>query len=172
MKTRTKSALVLLGTLLIGIVIGIMAWSTVHNRQLERTRSLRSRGALEDVIVHAVSPLSSEKEAEIREIVSGVADELNELFREAFEVRTRKLDSMLVQLDQVLSPEERARLEAWRERNSRSSRSRSRRDSSAHQAGRDSSDYQGSRRDSSSHDGRRKGTSSKDDDHDKRPDQD
>ena len=150
MKTRIKSVFVLLATLAIGIAIGVMAWSAVHNMQLERTRSLRSRGALEDVIVGAIGPLASEKEVRIREIIGGVADELNDLFRQAYEARTHKLDSMRQQLNEILSDEEQAKLDAWSDRNRRSARQSGRRDSSAQSHGRrGSSEHNGGREDAS-----------------------
>ena len=123
MNAKTKSALVLLGTLILGIVIGVLVQTTVHNQQVERARSLRDRGALSDVIERVVEPNSDQQVEAIRVIVGRFEAQLSELSRESWLMRSAIFDSMHEALvDSVLSGDQALALGEWRERNRRPSR--------------------------------------------------
>lgn len=131
MKPKTKSALVLFTTLILGVAIGVMAWSTYHNREVARARSLRTQGALSEVVSDAIGDMGVEQRALVLEIVKGVEDELTDLFHLTFRTRTTMLDSMREELNPILSEQQIDRMDAWFDRNRRSSRSGARHDSTS-----------------------------------------
>jgi hypothetical protein len=128
MNSKTKSALVLLGTLMLGIAIGAMLWTAVHNKQMAEIRSLRTRGALPRVIESVVEPIDAEQRENVRAVVSRYEDGLSEIYREMARARTSATDSLRLYLGEFLNESQIARLDDWlreRRRSPRSSSARS-----------------------------------------------
>ncbi len=124
MNTKLKSALVLLGTLVLGIVIGVLVQTAVHNQRMETARSLRNRGALSDVIERVVKPRNEEQAEEIRALVNRYEAKLSEMLRESWKTRGAEFDSMRQALiDSVLFDDQVTALDEWRERNRHQPRS-------------------------------------------------
>ena len=131
MNSKTKSALVLLGTLILGVVIGAMAWTTLHNKRVEEIRSLRERGRLSSVVEDVISPVDANQAAEIREIVADYEARLSAVLEQMHVARRAASDSMRARLTPLLSDEQATNFERWLERNRRPSRSNGRRDSTS-----------------------------------------
>lgn len=124
MKTRTKSAFVLLGTLVIGVILGVLLQTAIQNNRMERVRSLRDRGALPDVIIGVVNPRDAAQEIAIREIVMRYEEQHSTRIRGYWEARSELFDAMHQELvGSVLSTDQIEALDKWRERNRRSGRS-------------------------------------------------
>jgi len=124
MKTRTKSAFVLLGTLALGLILGVLLQTAIQNQRNERMRSLRDRGALADVILHVVKPQDPAQEEAIRAIVSRTEESHANIAREYWEARAKLFDAMHEELvNTVLNADQAKALGEWRERLRRSSRS-------------------------------------------------
>ncbi|GMQ82104.1 MAG: hypothetical protein BMS9Abin05_1546 [Rhodothermia bacterium] len=118
MNVKTKSAFVLLGMLILGLVLGVMLRTAIHNKQVERTRSLRERGALSEVIENVVKPHDEAQALAVREIVTRYEEVLGELMRESRRTRSAVFDSMHQELSRdVLSADQVQALDDWRARN-------------------------------------------------------
>lgn len=123
MNVKSKSAFVLLGILILGLVLGVMLQTTIHNKQMERTRSLRDRGALSEVIEGVVKPRDEAQAQAVREIVTHYEEVLTEWMHEARRSRSALFDSMHQKLvNDVLSEDQIQALDEWRDRNRRGNR--------------------------------------------------
>ena len=124
MNTKSKLAFVLLGILILGLVLGLMLQTTIHNKQMERTRSLRDRGALSEMIEDVVKPHDEAQAQAVREIVTHFEEMLVELMRESRRIRSAVFDSMHQDLIRnVLSADQVQALDDWRDRNRHGNRS-------------------------------------------------
>lgn len=135
MSAKSKSIFVLVGILVLGLVLGVMLQTTIHNKQMERTRSLRDRGALSEMIADVVKPESDAQSQAVKEVVTRWEESLDEMMHDAFRMRSALFDSMHQELAQdVLTPEQVDALDEWRTKNRRGSRrgNSGRRDSSNH----------------------------------------
>ncbi len=130
MKARTKSALLLLATLGVGVLIGALAASAVLNLRLDQLRALRERGGFTQRVEEVIQP---QDEAQ-REAIHAVLERSHNRFRRAqqrfFAEFSANRDSLRAELAPLLTPDQQARLDEWfaRDRRGRRERGRSDRD--------------------------------------------
>jgi hypothetical protein len=129
MKPKSKSAIVLLGTLVLGILLGGFGWSAIHNQRIDRMHSLRNSGTLSHVVQEVVKPVDSAQSARIDSIATAAERDLKTMYREVSTRRSARFDSMRISLEDILSPEQVERLEEWINRNRRNTRRSSRENS-------------------------------------------
>ena len=147
MKTRTKSAFVLLGTLALGLILGVMLQSAVQNQRSERMQSLRNRGALIDVILHVVEPQDEAQAEAIRAVVTRAEEAHGNILREYWEARSDVFDAMHEELvTNILSERQARELGKWRDRNRRSTRSGGQQGGNSHENERDDDRHNDGRR--------------------------
>jgi len=113
MQTRTKSALLLTAVLLLGIAIGILVGGVLHNRRMERLAHLRTGPGITQLVEHVVRPESEEQRERIRAIMRDAGPRFAELFQRTQEDMRALSDSVMSELEEVLTPEQ---MEALRER--------------------------------------------------------
>lgn len=114
MKPRTKSVLALLVTLVIGVVIGALSWSTMHNQRMKKIREARDeRGTFYSMVESRVAPVDPAVEEDFRRIVESHRTMLRENYRAHARVRDAILDTMITNLDSVLTDDQTARLRDW-----------------------------------------------------------
>jgi len=113
MGTRTKSTLLLGAILLLGVAIGIVVGGVLHNRRMERIAHLRTGPGITQLVERVVQPESEEQRERIREIMRDASPRFAELFERTQEEMKALSDSVMTQLEQVLTPEQ---MEALRER--------------------------------------------------------
>jgi len=130
MNSTIKSVLVLLVTLGIGVAIGAMLWATVHNMQMERTRSLRDREELSKRIENAIVPQDESQREQVHAIVVTYHSRLTDIYRESSRSVRNAVDSLRVQLGDVLDEAQLERLDDWLRANRRSGSRNSSRNSS------------------------------------------
>ncbi|MEQ9103962.1 MAG: hypothetical protein RIE53_04630 [Rhodothermales bacterium] len=116
MKTQTKSVLVLLVTLLVGIGIGAIGWSIVHNQRMDRLRTMRGAGGLYHMIEAYTTPTDATQEAELRDLTTRYQERFNVIFGDVYDQRRVILDSMRVELRTILTPEQQQDMSAWLDR--------------------------------------------------------
>jgi hypothetical protein len=134
MTSRTKSALVLLGTLVLGMAIGAMLWSAVHTRQMEKIRSLREHRTLTDLIVGIVEPVDDAQRVLVENAVSDYQEGMTAVYDEMGRTRRAASDSLREELSHFLNPAQQKNFDDWLSRNRRGSRSGSRADSTNQRA--------------------------------------
>lgn len=106
MRTRTKSALLLAAVLLLGVAIGILVAGALHNRRLERIAHLRTGPGIAQLVERAVRPESEEQREQIRAIMEEASPRFAELFRRTQEDMRALSDSVMGELETILSPEQ------------------------------------------------------------------
>lgn len=112
MQTRTKSAFLLLAVLVLGVAIGILLSGVMHNRRMDRIARLRTAPGIIRLVERAVEPESEEQRAAIREIMEAAAPRFAETFQRTQEEMRQLSDSVMTELEAVLTP---AQLEDLRE---------------------------------------------------------
>jgi len=110
MTDRTKSALLIGGTLVLGMIVGGLFNAALVNRRFSEVARMRSPGGLAGRIEQVIRPESEEQAEAIRAIL----DEVEPRFMAAFDesrIRIRSLtDSVMVELATVLTEEQMERL--------------------------------------------------------------
>jgi hypothetical protein len=106
MRTRTKSALLLAVVLFLGVAIGILVAGALHNRRLERIAHLRTGPGIAQLVERAVRPESEEQREQIRAIMEEASPRFADLFRRTQEDMRALSDSVMSELEAILSPEQ------------------------------------------------------------------
>ncbi len=104
MQTRTKSAFLLLAVLVLGVAIGVMLSGVLHNRRMDRIARLRTAPGIIRLVERAVEPESEEQRAAIRAIMEGAAPRFAETFQRTQEEMRTLSDSVMSELEAVLTP--------------------------------------------------------------------
>ncbi len=125
MNARRKSALLIIGTLIAGIAIGVLATNFVVNRRLERMRDMASRSGFNQSVIEAIGPSSDAQREEIEAIINDTHRAMDGLRRDWRRGARAASDSMRSSLNAILTPAQRENLDNWYSRFQR----RSRRDS-------------------------------------------
>lgn len=113
MRTRTKSALLLTVVLLLGVAIGIVLAGALNNRRMKRIAHLRTGPGIVQLVEHTVRPESDEQREQIREVMDDVAPRFAELFLRTQEDMRALSDSVMGELEEILTPQQ---MEALRTR--------------------------------------------------------
>lgn len=124
MTAQTKSALLLVATLVVGILIGAFATSAVINNRMEELRSLRERRGFSDRMIEVIQPRDDAQRTAIEAVLERSHARYNRA-RSAFGEDMRAVrDSMETELLPLLSEDQKARLEEWANRDRRHRRQR------------------------------------------------
>ncbi len=158
MTARTKSILLLLGMLLIGMLLGVFVHTLMVEDRIERITSLRSRAGFVRFMENMIEPTDDAQRKAIRDVLDGTAEKLNVHHAESRETVQEIMESFRASLDSLLTEEQVNALNERMERAWKYKRSRGRRDSSSFNHGlKDSSSMSYGRKDSSSMSYGRKG---------------
>jgi uncharacterized membrane-anchored protein YhcB (DUF1043 family) len=115
MKTNTKTVLIIVATLVIGILIGALGSGFMVHRFARRMADMRHREMFVERMMEVIEP-APEQEAEVRDILTRHAEEFTKL-ADGFHKDTAALfDSLRSELDPVLTDEQKERLEVRHER--------------------------------------------------------
>ena len=109
MNDRTKSALLIVATLVIGMVLGSLVTGAIANRRLDSLAE--ARGRMSSFFVDAIEPESEEQAEAIRSVLDGAAPRFKEIFEATRGEMKRLSDSVMVELDPILTDEQKERLE-------------------------------------------------------------
>ncbi len=113
MNARTKSALMLLLTLAVGILIGSLATSAVINHRIEQLAELRRPTGFSLILERVIRPEDETQREQIRAVLEEAGARMAELRRSHFAELRTIIDSTRARLDPLLTPEQKRRLEAW-----------------------------------------------------------
>ncbi len=111
MKARTKSALILLATFLIGGVVGALISGAVVSQRLENLEGLRT--GFPRFMERIIEPGDEVQAAQIRAILGHTGQRIGSLRRAYYAELSSVVDSMRQQLYPVLTDEQKARLDAF-----------------------------------------------------------
>jgi hypothetical protein len=115
MSIHGKSALIILGTLLIGIVIGVfLAGPVVHHRMQPHIPG-RGPEAITPMLERLIEPSPDQEEA-VREVLERHSKRLAEMHKGYRDDMVAMMDSLRKDLDPILTEEQKARLDEARGR--------------------------------------------------------
>jgi len=124
---RTKSVLILIATLVLGVLLGAVLTGWWVQSRVDRLRAVRTSDGFVERVVRRVEPVSTAQRDSITEITQYRARQLSDL-RQSHRRDTRAiLDSLCQDLQPVLTDEQAARLERQMPRGRRDDRQRGRR---------------------------------------------
>jgi len=110
MNTKTKSTIVLIGVLLIGIVIGALGSSLIRRSMWEeRVARFRSPEGFSERLIHIIKPDPAQEE-KVRQILLKHHDKMEKITEASRAMIKEHADSLLIDLQPVLNPEQLARL--------------------------------------------------------------
>ncbi len=140
MTARTKSTLLLLGTLLIGMLLGVFVHTLMVENRIERLTSLRSQAGFVRFMDKMIEPTDDVQREAIRDVLEETAERLNMHHAESRETVEEIMESFRASLDSLLTEEQINALNERMERKRHYRGDRRRRDSSSmHRARKDSS---------------------------------
>ena len=121
MKTRTKSLLLLLVTLGVGLSIGAIATGAAMNYRLGAIDSLREPGGFAERLEAVIQPRDDAQRTAIREALDRSHERFDAIHKSCKSRYAEAADSMRADLHALLTPEQQIRLDAfleqaWRER--------------------------------------------------------
>ena len=119
MKVHTKSITVLVVTLMIGIAIGALGWSTIHNQREDRLREMRRQGGLYGYIDRYIDPVDSLQEERLRSLSSAYQDTLSRFWRHYMWHRTELMKEFETDLLPELNEEQSVAIRPYLNRNTR-----------------------------------------------------
>jgi len=138
MKLHSKTIAILVGTLVIGIAIGALGWSTIHNQRDERLREMRRQGGLYGYIDRYIDPVDSLQEQRLRSLSSAYQDTLSRFWRHYMWHRAELMKDLEADLLPELNEEQKVAIRPYLDRNTRMP-DNARRDSTRNEATPDSS---------------------------------
>lgn len=116
MKLHSKTIAILIGTLVIGITIGALGWSTIHNQREERLREMRRQGGLYGYIDRYIDPVDSVQEDRLRTLSSAYQDTLGRFWRHYMWHRTELMKDFEADLLPELNEEQTADIRDYMDR--------------------------------------------------------
>jgi hypothetical protein len=116
MNIKTKSALILLGTLVIGMVLGGLVNARMVDQRIERIGYLRSEPGFVRYWHRAIEPTDEAQRLEIEAVLDGAATRMAEHMRRSRSEARAIMDSTRAELSRVLTEEQMRQLEEARPR--------------------------------------------------------
>lgn len=110
-RIETKSAVILLVTLLLGGLIGVLATGAIAQRRASRVAELRERGFAMQ-FERLIEPRDEAQREAIRAVLSAAAERNRETMRGAHEEVRASLEEMREELEPLLDEDQRERLDA------------------------------------------------------------
>lgn len=117
MKLHSTTIAILAGTLVIGIAIGALGWSTIHNQREERLREMRRQGGLYGYIDRYIDPVDSLQEQRLRALTSAYQDTLSRFWRHYMWHRTELMKDLEADLLPELNEEQKVDIRPYLDRN-------------------------------------------------------
>lgn len=113
MNARTKSILIIIATLLIGIAIGALGTGTILNQRVETLQALREDDGFMFFIERVVEPVDETQQQKIRAVLKEAAQKRRQIRRSVVEEHRTLFTEIRSELDQILTDEQKAKLKAW-----------------------------------------------------------
>lgn len=110
MKTNTKTVLLIVATLLIGILIGALGSGFTAHRFARHVADMRHREVFVERMMEIIDP-APDQEDQIRGILTRHAEQFAEIADDFHGEASALFDSLRTELDPVLTDEQKARLE-------------------------------------------------------------
>jgi hypothetical protein len=122
MNAKTKSILIIIGSLFLGMVIGALSTGAVMNNRIETLQTMRMQDGLMRYLERVIEPIDENQQIEIRSILQRTSRKQIDLRRSVLEEHRILFSELRSELDDVLSPEQKDQLRAWAESDRRAGR--------------------------------------------------
>jgi hypothetical protein len=110
MKLDFKPTLVVIGTLLIGIILGALTLSVFMRYRMDRLRGMAGPRGFQHSLIAAIGPMSEAQRTLVEEEVRRSSVRIDSTMNASRSQIDVMIDSMNVRLDSLLTPDQRARL--------------------------------------------------------------
>jgi hypothetical protein len=110
MKLEVKPALIIIGTLLIGMVLGALVLSLVVRYRMDRLHKMMGRAGFQQMVLQAVSPLSESQRQAVEQEIAASSLRVDSTINAGKGQIDAMIDSMMTRLDSLLTDEQRSRL--------------------------------------------------------------
>jgi uncharacterized membrane protein len=111
MKIETRTAVILLTTLLLGVLLGAVAGGAVASVRRERIEGMRHPGGFVEHVEEVIRPRDEAQRAAIRPVLEATAARNQRIVRAAHQQLRAELDSMRARLAPRLDADQRMRLD-------------------------------------------------------------
>jgi len=110
MKLDVKPTLVIIGTLIIGMILGALSLSVFMRYRMERLHGMMGHGGFQQSLMEAIGPMSAAQRAAVEEEIRKSSVGIDSTMNAGRGQIDAMIDSMNVRLDSLLTPEQRARV--------------------------------------------------------------
>jgi hypothetical protein len=110
MNMKIKTTIIIITTLIFGIVLGAMLNRTFMHRRIRRAFDAVNPNRFTMILERTIAPSEEQKEL-IKEILQNHAKHVEELRKKMMDERQASVQSLKKELDSVLTPEQKERLE-------------------------------------------------------------
>jgi hypothetical protein len=110
MKLDVKPALVIGVTLLLGMVLGALAWSVLMHYRMDRLHGMMRPQGIQERLIESIGPMSDAQRQAVTEEIRRSSLRIDAAIDSGRASMDRMIDSMKVRLDSLLTPEQQARL--------------------------------------------------------------
>jgi len=116
MKMHSKTVTVLISTLLIGVAIGALGWSSLHNYRAEQLDQMRREGGFYGSIARYIQPEDSVQEMRLRTLATAYQDTLGPFWRHYMRHRVALMESFEEELLPILTDGQKEQLQPYLDR--------------------------------------------------------
>lgn len=115
MTERTRSATIIVATLVLGIVIGALGASAIISSRVDQFRRLRAPGGPRGMVEEVIRPTDEGQRARVAAALDSMAARLDRLRTTTMEQHTTVMDALRAELQPILTAEQLQRFDNWRE---------------------------------------------------------
>lgn len=119
MKLHSKTIFVILGTLVIGLLVGALGQSSLHNRRMEKIAEMRRQGGLYDSVDRYIDAIDRAQEDTLRAVVMVYQEKLERNYRRYRWHRRTVMDSLKSEILPLLTEQQIEDITPWFDRNAR-----------------------------------------------------
>jgi hypothetical protein len=110
---KAKTSLIILGTLIIGLIVGALAHSVIVRFRMDKLHAMagpRGPHMLTERLLGAAGPLELEQKAVAKQIIEETGEQIHDLIEASRSQMDAVVDSMMTRLDSVLDDQQIARM--------------------------------------------------------------
>lgn len=111
MNLQVKPTLIIIGTLLIGIVLGALMSGTLAERRHRKIRSMMRPDGFSEQLIEVIQPQDNEQRDAIATVLRNTGCRIDEMMQKSRNEIHAMVDSMAVELKPLLTDEQNARLQ-------------------------------------------------------------
>ena len=116
MTARTKSIAIIIGTLLVGVIIGALATGAVFSQRVAELQALRNENGVSRFLENVIEPTDDAQKERIREILEKTSESHMEIRRSMMMQHRDVFQEMRAELSLVLTDEQKVQMREWFEK--------------------------------------------------------